>query len=276
MKVFRYLASGTVLALGALGVNPKKLYFQFGRKEGRGHKQVLKKTDIVDTLSRLLSLKSYLELCTPSTGGKFLEIRADQFKEVNRLMYLAPFSFDDGLRIDFRSPDESIDGALEEFEKSGSAVDICLVDGWHTYSTASRDIAAMYKILQDGGILVVHDCFPPDREAAQPTFRRGGWCGVNYKAFLDFVLVERTADYLTINSDYGCGVIVKNRTFEGVMEAQNRSHQLPRRPQEWIKLEFLDSKSNFDKAYEVFEKNHHELLRLIEPDNFELIFGSKY
>ncbi len=273
MKVFRYLAQRTVLAVRARGERLRKSYIQFGQKTGIDDKQVLRKTDIVHTLSKLFGLKCYLELCTPGTGGKFVDIRKDQLKEVNRLMYLSPFSFNDGMKIDFRSPDESIDGALEEFQTSGAVVDICLVDGWHTYSTASRDLGAMYNILQDGGILVVHDCLPPDRETAKPTSRRGVWCGVSYKAFLDFVLTEPTADYVTINSDYGCGLIVKNRTFEGVLQAQNRPHQLPKRPQEWLKLEFLNAKSDFDRAFDVFEKNHGELLRLIEPENFNVIFG---
>lgn len=273
VKIFKYLVRAIVSAFRAFGVDPKKLYAKITGKKVNNSKQMVRKTDIVHTLSSLFDLKFYLELCTPSTGGKFANIRPEELKESKRLMYLSPFSFDDGMKIDFRSPDESIAGAFEEFEKSGSIVDICLVDGWHTYQTASRDISMAYNKLQDGGILVVHDCLPPDRETAQPTFRLGPWCGVSYKAFLDFVLIEPTADYLTINSDFGCGLIIKNQTFEAALLAKSRSFQLPKRPQELLKLEFLNSGQDFDKAISVFERNYHELLRLIEPEYFESVFG---
>lgn len=253
-------------------MDPKEHYVLFGHNEGRAYKRPLRKTDVVHILSRFFNLQHYLELCTPSTGLCYADIQKDQLTECKRLMYLAPFSFDDGMTIDFRSPDESIDGALEAFAESGSVVDICLVDGWHTYPAASRDIARMYDILQDGGILVVHDCLPPNRKTANPSFRQGNWCGVSYKAFLDFVLTEPSADYLTINSDYGCGLIIKNRTFEGVLHTKSRTYRIPERPRAVLRTEFLDAGNNADNAYDVFDKYRHELLRLIEPEQLESAF----
>ena len=42
------------------------------------------------------------------------------------------------------------------------------------------------------------------------------WCGVTYKAFLDFVL-KRGLNYLTVDTDYGCGIITK---AEGILGPQ--------------------------------------------------------
>ena len=37
----------------------------------------------------------------------------------------------------------------------------------------------------------------------------GDWCGVTYRAYLDFVLARRDLRYLTVDTDYGCGVVRK-------------------------------------------------------------------
>ena len=49
---------------------------------------------------------------------------------------------------------------------------------------------------------------------ASPTPIGGEWCGVSYKAFLDFVLSRNDLDYCTVDIDYGCGVIFKQRLID--------------------------------------------------------------
>ena len=162
----------------------------------------LKKMMIVNLLGRRFGFRSYMELATPSTGRFYAGIDRDYFDQVARMMYLTPFVFDDGMKIDFRSPDEDISGVMEDFRQSGRRVDISLVDGWHTYRTAYRDLVQMFDLLNDGGILVVHDCLPLSREVAAPRFRLGEWCGTSYKAFLDFVLQTPSLDYLGLFWDW--------------------------------------------------------------------------
>ena len=112
-------------------------------------------------LAKRFNLSHYLELCTQTTGNYFREVNHRQFNSTRRLMYNSPATFDDGLPIDFKSVDLEIDDAIEKLEKSSYKVDICLVDGWHTYACAIRDLTCAYDILADGGVLVVHDCLPP-------------------------------------------------------------------------------------------------------------------
>lgn len=57
--------------------------------------------------------------------------------------------------------------------------------------------------------MVVHDCSPPDEALTSPDFVPGEWCGVTYRAYLDFVLARRDLRYLTVDTDYGCGVVRK-------------------------------------------------------------------
>lgn len=141
-------------------------------------KRPLSKTDIVNRLATRFGLGNYLEICTPSTGNQFSLIERHVFTTTRRLMYLSPLSFQDGMSIDFRSPDEDISDAVAAVQASDIKVDICLVDGWHRYSTAIRDLREANAILTEGGVLVVHDCLPPRRDVASPKFRKGEWCGV--------------------------------------------------------------------------------------------------
>ena len=97
------------------------------------------------------------------------------------------------------------------------------MDGWHTYDCTIRDLTPAYDLLAHSGVLVVHDCLPPTELMASPVWIPGSWCGVAYKALFDFVLARNDFDYRTVNADYGCGIIVKNRTIrtEGCFNLYN-------------------------------------------------------
>lgn len=190
-------------------------------------------------------------------------------------MYLTPFVFDDGMKIDFRSPDDDICGVLQDFRQSGRRVDISLVDGWHSYQSACRDLVQFFDLLNDGGILVVHDCLPPSREGASPRFRLGEWYGLTYKAFLDFVLQTPALDYFTIDCDHGCGVIVKNRDFGSVLGPDAPSGWLPARPAKDLVTRWLDVKADVDLAYDLFEVQRDQLLRLVPEDRFMTLLANE-
>lgn len=160
-------------------------------------------------------------------------------------------------------------------------VDICLVDGWHTYSTAIRDLREIYQILPDGGVMIVHDCLPPGHETASPKFKIGEWCGVSYKAYIDFVFLNDNLDYCTVDCDYGCGIIFKNRKIQELLATANSDSEMqnnrrlsliPVPPNDTLVKEWLSTDDDFDAAFDVFAEKKVELLRLISPQDFEDIF----
>ena len=180
---------------------------------GLGRPSDFSKTDLIDVIAKRFGCVHYLELCTQTTGNYYREINHRQFKSTRRLMYNCPGTFDDGLPIDFRIADFDIADAIGALSKSPEKIDICLVDGWHTYEYTTRDLTCAYESLADGGVLVVHDCLPPDAGVASPSPIAGEWCGVSYKAFLDFVLSRKDLDYCTVDIDYGCGVIFQAQLY---------------------------------------------------------------
>jgi hypothetical protein len=231
-------------------------------------KRTYKKTDIVNHLGRHHGFKNYLELCTATTGHCYAQIDRSIFETTRRLMYRCLFSFDDGQPIDFRGVGADIDEAMAACADTGVHVDICLVDGFHSYDETMRDLRTAFALLADGGMLVVHDCLPTTRKMASSTYFNGNWCGLAYKAFLDFVLAEPGLDYCTIDCDYGCGIIVKNRTIAFA----NDEASPPMPPRDLIE-KWQQAGGDYDAIYTQLQRNKKALLRLVSARNFVRHFG---
>jgi len=165
------------------------------------------KVDIIHHLAAANAASSYLEICTTTTGGRYAEIDQSRFAICHRLMSLCPDGYNDGLKIDFRSADKKIGGCVEEIARAGLRYDVILVDPWHEYDTSMDALVAAIELLADGGTVVVHDCLPTVEEEATPQHRHGAWCGVTFKAYLDFLIARPHLVYCTIDTDYGCGLI---------------------------------------------------------------------
>lgn len=220
------------------------------------------KTDLIQLTARRFKLSNYLELCTRSTGNYYKDIDQTRFRTTRRLMYNCPASFDDGQPIDFKIYGFDINSAIKELKAPLNRVDICLVDGWHTYDCAIRDLACAYDLVATGGVLIVHDCMPENERSASPAWISGSWCGVSYRAYLDFVLPRHDLDYCTVNIDHGCGIIFKNRTVNIVNDVP-ASAAKSKLIADWFAVH-----NNDNTAYQFFMSKHTQLLRLVSAKDF--------
>jgi Methyltransferase domain len=239
----------------------RRIFLEFDRDYGYG------KTDLIHLASRRLGLTNYLELCTSTTGNRYWDIKHWRFSSSRRLMYNCPDDFDDGYPINFRINNFDIGAALSQLKADASKIDICLVDGFHTYDCAIRDLKCAFELLPNGGVLVVHDCLPPSEGVASPTWIPGDWAGVSYRAYLDFVLGHNDLDYCTVDVDMGCGIIVKNGTLTFMTDAPSfvRKSKLA---SDWFSVH-----NNDKAAFKFFMQNHKQLLRLISAKTFVYRFG---
>lgn len=177
-------------------------------------------------------------------------------------MYNCPDNFDDGLPIDFKIAGFDIGTAIAKLKTAADKVDICLVDGWHIYDCAIRDLTCAYDLLADGGVLVVHDCLPPNELIASPMWHPGEWCGVSYKAYLDFVLDRTDLRYCTVDVDYGCGIIFKNCSLKITEDASSSTRK------SGLVAGWFAIRDNDQAAFQFFRRNHTQLLRLISARTF--------
>ena len=93
--------------------------------------------------------------------------------------------------------------------------DIIFIDGLHLASQCYRDIMNSLKHTTDNGIIVLHDCNPPEWQMAHsdydsylnfPTF----WNGTCWKA-LYYVKTFLPYEIFTVDTDWGVGVIDKSK-----------------------------------------------------------------
>lgn len=98
--------------------------------------------------------------------------------------------------------------------------DLVFIDGLHTFRASLSDVLFSLKILNPIGIIVLHDCFPPNKAASTPSKSiedaekmqiegwKKEWCGDVWKTIV--YLKEQYKEELEIivlNTDYGLGVL---------------------------------------------------------------------
>jgi len=217
----------------------------------------MRKYAIINALVRKNRYRRYLEICTPDTGGTFSRVARGPLQVCHRLMYRCPPGFEDDSAIDFRSPDERIEGLLPP----GTLYDIIFIDPWHTYECSQRDFQAGLALLAPGGTLVLHDCCPVERKMVSPAppvpWRL--WQGVSYCAYLDLVGSLPDATWYTVDTDYGCGVIRK-RPGENQTAGSGEREIF----QQWDRLR---SRNQYD-VFDFYEQHRRELLNLISVEDF--------
>ena len=130
------------------------------------------------------------------------------------------------------------------FNQNTEKFDVIFIDGLHWSEHVYKDINNSLSILSENGVIICHDINPPDEDhqvCPQPV-TQANWTGDCWKAWVK-LKSERTDLYMfVIDTDYGCGVIIKGK-------------------QELIKV---DGELN----WELLDNKRKELLNLISTEDF--------
>jgi hypothetical protein len=234
------------------------------------------KMEIIGLLASRYGYRRYLELCTATTGNYYGNLDRRVLSTAHRLMYNCKTGFDDGFIIDFQSDTLDISQCLAQIRGKGLRYDIILVDPFHEYDTSYRDLSNAFDLIDEGGMLVVHDCLPPSAEIATPEFIPGDWCGVTYRAYLDFVRARLDLEYKTVDVDYGCGLIRKLdrrsrwtkslQMIKGSFLDPNSRRRSDCRQRQLIWRQWRGIGTDHERAFCFFELHKKQLLNLISPD----------
>lgn len=215
------------------------------------------KYEIALALARRYAYTSYLEICTPLTGQAFNRVDKEQFRRRVRLMYQCPPDFTDGERVDFSTESESCEELFGELIRSGERFDLVFLDPQHDYATSLRDMVFGLRLMKDDGILLIHDCSPPGSAYATPEYNQGDWCGLTFAAYLDIVLFAKELHYITVDTDFGCGVVCRDRRFAPLFDPRGAEEIASR----WRTLDP-------PQRYSFLDENRARLLRLVSVDEF--------
>jgi len=94
------------------------------------------------------------------------------------------------------------------FSKNSKYFDCIFIDGLHEYNQVKKDIFNSLKFLNNGGIILLHDCLPNNYyEQAIPRCQ-WTWNGDVWKAIVE-CRTSKEIDVYTCYADYGLGVILK-------------------------------------------------------------------
>ncbi len=92
------------------------------------------------------------------------------------------------------------------FKKNNDKFDCIFIDGLHRYKQVKKDILNSVKALNEGGIILLHDCLPNNvYEQAIPRCQYK-WSGDVWKAIVEF-RTNKNLDIYTCYADHGIGVI---------------------------------------------------------------------
>ena len=95
------------------------------------------------------------------------------------------------------------------FFSNRATFDIIFIDGEHTEKQVLKDIRNSLRILNEGGVIVLHDCMPPDawHQREEEEYIKGqNWNGAVWKAALNF-FNESMFNCTLLDTDWGLGII---------------------------------------------------------------------
>lgn len=139
-------------------------------------------------------------------------------------------------------------GSNEFFSQNTKKYDIIFIDGLHHSEQVDLDIENSIKWTKDNGIILLHDCNPPTpNHAAVPQIQET-WNGDVYKSVLKFQNYNQDHLFYTIDTDWGVGVIEKNKTPNNKMSSESYTNGI----NDWY----------------YFDVNRKDLLNLISVDKF--------
>lgn len=147
----------------------------------------MQRYEIINSLIKKHGYKKYLEIGT-QFGNCFREI------DIDYKVCVDPEKKYEHLTHTMTSDDF--------FAMNNETFDIVFVDGLHLEEQSTLDILNSLKVLNEGGVIVVHDCLPHCEE-----FIKVCWNGTVYRSIIDLRYNNSDLSVSVVDTDCGCGVI---------------------------------------------------------------------
>jgi hypothetical protein len=200
--------------------------------------------DIINELIKKCDYKTYLEIGVKNPDECFNLISCETKHSVD------PGYEDPENRVDYPYTSDNFFKLLENQELNLSTThkwDIIFIDGLHISSQVEKDILNSLNHLSENGVIVLHDCNPPELRFAREDYMVDGyyvaWNGTVWKSIYKLRATRPDLFVCTVDTDWGIGII--------------------RRGQQ----ECCDFNNSFYE-YREFEKNRKEHLNLISIEEF--------
>ena len=184
------------------------------------------KATLIQELFEQTTFQTYLEIGCEK-GQSFLPIKAKykiavdpcfQISTKRKLRSIISYPQNINNRYFEEESDEFFHKRRKYLQKI-KPVDIILIDGLHTFRASLNDVKNSLNYLNGKGIIVMHDCFPPNKAASLSIKTSleeiknleswtGEWCGDVWKTVI--YLRKNLSELLevcVINTDFGLGIV---------------------------------------------------------------------
>lgn len=200
-------------------------------------KKTMLRYDIINYLIKKNDYRKYLEIGVEG-GDAFRNINCQTKHGVDPASPHAVFKIPSDEFFEMLHPDYKYD--------------MIFVDGLHVEDQVDRDLENSLNHLNEGGIIVVHDCNPPSEwhqrsyEEAQKNGCRQ-WNGTVWRSLVKLRAMRSDLSVEVVNTDWGCGLVRKLR--------ENESPNI-----------LVDVPEKLEYSY--LEKNRNKALNLISIQEF--------
>jgi hypothetical protein len=204
--------------------------------------------DIINELIKKCDYKTYLEIGVRNPDECFNLINCEIKHSVD------PGYEDTENRVDYPYTSDNFFALLENQELNLSAThkwDIIFIDGLHVSSQVEKDILNSLNHLSENGVIVLHDCNPPELWFAREDYVvdrvHHAWNGTVWKSIYKLRATRPDLFVCTVDTDWGIGIVKR-----GKQQCCNFN--------------------NYFYEYREFEKNRKEHLNLISIEEFNNMF----
>lgn len=196
----------------------------------------MQRFDIINSFIQKYGYSHYLEIGV-SNGDTFRNIKIQHKESVDPAMG----------RYNTANPTYKMTSD-EFFEKyPEKKYDIIFIDGLHHSEQVDKDISNSLNILNENGVIILHDCNPTSEEEQLVPRETTRWLGDVWKSFVSFKSLNKlNYECFVVDTDCGCGIIRHGKTLLDI--------ELPEK-----------------LTYQWFNKNRKQALNLISIQDFKQI-----
>lgn len=225
----------------------------------------MNKTHIIQSCIDKIKANTYLEIGVEH-GHNFMHIKAPVKIAVDKkFLNLAKRKMLGFLRNEHFFEISSDDFFQKNDQLLANGLDVAFIDGNHTFEQSLRDFKNCLPLLNDNGIILLHDCNPPSEAIGYPAesyeaaatlgqqFKipgwNGCWCGDVWKTIVYIQSFHPAFEVTTFDLDWGIGIVSK----------RNNKNNKP------LNYSLSDIQ---EMDYNFFSENRNSLLNLVEPATF--------
>lgn len=158
------------------------------------------RTDLINSVARKINAKKYLEIGC-STDVNFINIDV-------------PYK----VGVDPVAGGTHRMTSDEYFTSYDETFDLIFVDGLHHAEQVVTDVHNSIKVLNEGGVIIMHDCLPTSEYMQLTPMPMGisDWTGDVWKAAF-FLHDSLTFDVTITNIDWGCGIVINRQASQSAI-----------------------------------------------------------